>query len=307
MTTSNKLPTKVGFGRFNVDLDAGELHSNGHRIRLQVQPFQLLQAFLQRPNELITREELQHIIWPEGTFVDFDQGLNKAINKLRDALGDTADTPRYIETVPKRGYRFIAPVIVESTTPLYSVIPELQSDSEAISKTYTSKPVALIRWVVIGMACSVLLAALTAVLKHRVAAAQDLNSIAVLPLLAKSNIADDVFADGMTDSIIDDLATMHKLRVISYASVFPYKNKVSEPRAIGRELGVDAVLTGRVEKSETSLAVSVELTATSDGRHLWGRRYMGGTSDRDGLALEVANAVSEALRIGSRSKAKKPQ
>src|SRR5574338_1623107 len=107
MTPGIESPTKVSFGPFTVDLRSGELRKNGIRVRLQVQPSQILQDFLERPNVLITREELQRRIWPEGTFVDYDQGLNKAINKLRDALGDTAETPRYIETVPKRGYRFI--------------------------------------------------------------------------------------------------------------------------------------------------------------------------------------------------------
>src|SRR5437879_4142849 len=103
----------VRFGPFTANLHSGELWKGDVRIRLQTQPFHILSLFLERPNELITREELQRKVWPSDTFVDFDQGLNKAINKLRDALSDTADDPKFIETVPKRGYRFIAPVVVE--------------------------------------------------------------------------------------------------------------------------------------------------------------------------------------------------
>src|ERR1700756_2422045 len=103
-------PTILRFGTFEVDLRAGEIRKQGRRLRIQQQPFQVLAALLQRPGEVVTREELRKQIWPEDTFVDFDNSLNTAINKLREALGDSADNPRFIETLPKRGYRFVAPV-----------------------------------------------------------------------------------------------------------------------------------------------------------------------------------------------------
>src|SRR3981081_1355804 len=98
------------FGVFEVDVRAGEVHKQGARIKLQEQPFHVLTILLQRPGEVVTREELRHQTWPADTFVDFDNSLNTAINKLREALGDSADNPRFIETLPRRGYRFIAPV-----------------------------------------------------------------------------------------------------------------------------------------------------------------------------------------------------
>ena len=100
----------VRFGVFEVDLRAGELRKNGLKIKLQEQPFQVLAMLLRHPGEIVTREELQKAVWPADTFVDFDRGLNKAINKIREALGDSADNPRFVETLPRRGYRFIAPV-----------------------------------------------------------------------------------------------------------------------------------------------------------------------------------------------------
>src|SRR3954452_24810467 len=100
----------IRFGPFAVDARTGELTNAGQRTPLRDQPLQLLLALLERPGELVTREELTSRLWPADTFVDFDRGLNKAINHLRDALGDSADHPRFIETLPKRGYRFIAPV-----------------------------------------------------------------------------------------------------------------------------------------------------------------------------------------------------
>src|ERR1700746_444303 len=98
------------FATFEVDLRSGELRKQGVRIKLQEQPFHILTVLLQRPGEVVTREELRSQNWPADTFVDFDNSLNTAINKLREALGDSADNPRFIETVPRRGYRFIAPV-----------------------------------------------------------------------------------------------------------------------------------------------------------------------------------------------------
>jgi len=100
----------IRFGTFEVDLRTGELHKKGLKIKLQEQPFQILAMLLEHAGDIVTRGELRHRLWPEDTFVDFDQGLNKAINKIREALGDSAESPRFIETLPKRGYRFIAQV-----------------------------------------------------------------------------------------------------------------------------------------------------------------------------------------------------
>src|SRR5690349_17491384 len=110
MSAAEAAGRKVRFGVFELDSQTGELRKGGLRIRLQEQPFRVLVTLVERPGELVTREELRKKLWPEDTFVDFDQGLGTAIRKLREALGDTADNPRFIETLPRRGFRFIAPV-----------------------------------------------------------------------------------------------------------------------------------------------------------------------------------------------------
>ena len=110
-------PSLVRFSVFELDLHTRELRKNGVRLKLQDQSFQILQALLERPGELVTREELRQRIWDDDTFVDFDQGLNRAVNKLREALGDGAAAPRFIETLPRRGYRFIAPVAEPNPLP----------------------------------------------------------------------------------------------------------------------------------------------------------------------------------------------
>jgi DNA-binding winged helix-turn-helix (wHTH) protein len=102
--------TLLRFGAFEVDVRAGEVRKHGLLIRLQDQPFRVLQTLLEHPGEVVTRDELRSQIWPADTFVDFDRGLNNAVKRLRDALSDSAENPSYIETLPKRGYRFIAPV-----------------------------------------------------------------------------------------------------------------------------------------------------------------------------------------------------
>src|ERR1700751_2112838 len=110
MPLETRFPATVSFGVFEVDLRSGELRKQGKRIKLQEQPFQVFAVLLQRPGDVVTREELRSQIWPQDTFVDFDNSLNTAINKLREALGDSADNPRFIETLPRRGYRFLAQV-----------------------------------------------------------------------------------------------------------------------------------------------------------------------------------------------------
>jgi cholera toxin transcriptional activator len=116
---------KYRFDNYEADLRAAELRRNGNRLKLQMQPFQLLIALLERPGDVVTREELRQRLWPEDTFVDFDHGLNTAVAKLRDILGDSASAPRYIETVAKRGYRFLADVQIQSEQPVRT--PDLSS------------------------------------------------------------------------------------------------------------------------------------------------------------------------------------
>src|SRR5271163_4167031 len=118
MRENHQLDGRLRFGVFEVDLRAGELHKHGLRVRLQEQPLQVLTMLLEHPGEVVTREELQKKLWPADTFVDFDHGLNKAINKIRDVLGDSAESPRFVETIARRGYRFLAEVKVGHAPPV---------------------------------------------------------------------------------------------------------------------------------------------------------------------------------------------
>src|SRR5215472_234256 len=120
---------KYQFDQFEADVNAAELRRNGMRLRLQMQPFQVLVALLERPRDVVTREELRQRLWPQDTFVDFDHGLNTAMAKLRDVLGDSAASPKYIETIAKRGYRFLGEVsALQEQPPAQSIVPpEIQA------------------------------------------------------------------------------------------------------------------------------------------------------------------------------------
>src|ERR1700675_3286923 len=126
MREDDQLRGRLRFGVFELDLRAGELRKHGLRIRLQEQPFQVLTMLLEHPGQVVTREELQKRLWPADTFVDFDHGLNKAVNKIRDALGDSAESPRFVETVARRGYRFLAEVKVTDAASVRNLEPATQ-------------------------------------------------------------------------------------------------------------------------------------------------------------------------------------
>jgi DNA-binding winged helix-turn-helix (wHTH) protein len=119
----SQLGPSVRFGPFELDVRSAELQCNGRKILLHEQPFQVLLALLERPGELISRKELVQRLWPDGTFVDYERGLNKAVNKLRDVLRDSADSPRFVETIPRRGYRFIAPLEFDGRSPCDRCLP----------------------------------------------------------------------------------------------------------------------------------------------------------------------------------------
>jgi DNA-binding winged helix-turn-helix (wHTH) protein/TolB-like protein len=295
MNSPPNSPPLVRFGEFSANLHSGELWKDGIRIKLQIQPFQILSILLERPNELVAREELQRKLWPSDTFVDFDQGLNKAVNKLRDALCDTADAPRFVETVPRRGYRFIAPVVVDpQPTDSSERLTAVQAISTAVHPpSFLSKT----RRAAIVVLAVVLVAVLAFVWKSRTISSETLNSVAVLPLIGQGAAGDYDVADGMTDSIINNLSLVQNLTVTSHASVFQYRGQLVDPRIVGKKLDVSAVLTGRIVQAGTSLAVNLELTATADGRHLWGQQYTRNLTDRAALQQEVAVAVADALRL----------
>jgi len=292
MANANE-PQIIRFGLFEVDLRAGELRKNGVKIRLQQQPFQILAILLQHPGDIVTREELSEQLWPAGTFVDFDHSLNAAIKRLRDALGESAENPIYIETLARRGYRFNAPV--QSTTAEASVLP----DSTAPSRNATGRS-AIYALGGIGLAITLLLGAFfwpgrtdrDASTKKRI------ESLAVLPLENLSRDPEqEYFSDGMTGTLIADLSKIRPLRIISRTSTLQYKGTKKTLPEIARELNVDAVIEGSVLRSGNRVRINVELIEAQSDKHIWVESYDRELGDILKLHSDVAQAIASQVQI----------
>jgi TolB-like protein/DNA-binding winged helix-turn-helix (wHTH) protein/Flp pilus assembly protein TadD len=284
------------FEDFELDVRAGELRKHGVKLRLQGQPLQVLAALLNRPGDLVTREELRAQIWAVDTFVDFDHSLHNAIARLREVLGDSAETPRYIETLPRRGYRFIAPVDrAETQSPSPSTPSERPREAPVDlrpTRSRTFLAATILTLLVIGSA--VRLAHTGA---HPAGAAPRLNSIAVLPLDNLSgDPTEEFFADGMTDQLITDLAKVGSLRVISRTSVMRYKGTKKGLPEIARELNVDAIVEGSVIRSGRRVRVTAQLLAAPTDQHLWAETYDRDLGDILKLQGEVADAIAQQVR-----------
>jgi TolB-like protein/DNA-binding winged helix-turn-helix (wHTH) protein/tetratricopeptide (TPR) repeat protein len=305
---------RLSFSVFEVDLRAGELRKHGLRVRLQQQPFQVLAMLLARPGDVVTREELQRTLWPADTFVDFDHGLNKAINKVRDALGDSADAPRFVETVAKRGYRFLADVRTAEagraptdppaalTTSALVASPEasLDAQTEPPGLPVDSQALPAARpWTIAASLAAVALASIGFWRFHSsVDARPVLRSLAVLPLESlSSDQSQDYFADGMTDELITDLGQISALRVISRTSVMGYKHTRKPLVQIARELNVDAVVEGTVLRSGDEVRITAQLIDGATDRHLWSDSYQGNVRNTLNLQNTVARAIADQVRV----------
>ena len=308
MDADHQVSGRVCFGVFEVDLRAGELRKRGLRLRLQQQPFQVLAILLERPGEVIAREELQKKLWPADTFVDFDHGLNKAINKIREALGDSAESPRFVETVARRGYRFLADVRTADAVPVRSPEPTPQPHPAADAHDRQNpggRLATLTRllppraWKISTFVLLALLASFAASkLRSGNHPSPVIRSLAVLPLESLSNDASqDYFADGMTDELISDLGQISALRVISRTSVMAYKHTRKSLPQIARELNVDAVVEGSVLRSGDQVRITAQLIEAATDRHVWSQSYQGALRDTLALQNNVARAIADEIRI----------
>src|SRR5580704_14756578 len=310
MHEAHQFRGRLRFGVFELDLRSGELRKHGLRVRLQEQPFRLLEMLLERPGEVVTREELQKRLWPADTFVDFDHGLNKAINKIREALGDSAESPRFVETVSRRGYRFLAEVkdsevparnLELGVQPRPPVIPPAVPDQRySADEVAEIKNPSLSRAWKISVLLLLLVAAVLVIRKlhslNRPVAA--IRSLAVLPFESLSNDASqDYFADGMTDELISDLGQISALRVISRTSVMSYKHARKPLPEIARELNVDAVVEGTVLRSGNEVRITAQLIDALADKHLWSQSYEGELRNTLTLQNDVARAIADQIRI----------
>src|SRR5579863_6130262 len=298
-------PGPIQFGPFLVNVRAGELRKHGIRVRLQDQPFRVLHVLLEHPGEVVTREELQRQIWPSDTFVDFDRGLNNAVKRLREALSDSADQPRYIETLPKRGYRFIGTIReAGATAETREAGAPTQADPAYQSRYFgqsRKSRVMLLTAVCAGLVLLTALAFSEKALRERftskTGAVQSIHSIAVLPL---QNLSGDpnqeYFADGLTDALITDLAQIASLKVISRTSTMRYKNTGKPLPEIARELNVDGIVEGTVQREGDRVRITAQLVQAPTDTHIWARSYERDTSDVLTLEAEAANSLAEGIQ-----------
>jgi len=283
------------FDTFELDLRAGELRKRGVKLRLQGQPVQLLAILLQSPGHLVTREELRSQLWPADTFVDFDHSLHNAIGRIREVLGDSTVIPRYIETLPRRGYRFIAPV--EEVQALRSSEANGNKTREAVAVAPQSKTRASLALTLLVLAASGSAFWLVRAVSRPTSAAPRLRSIAVLPLENLSgDPSQEYFADGMTEQLITDLAKVGSLRVISRTSVMRYKGTKKGLPEIARELNVDGIVEGSVMRSGNRVRITAQLLHAPTDKHLWAEAYERDLGDVIRLQNEVAQAIAQQVR-----------
>jgi TolB-like protein/DNA-binding winged helix-turn-helix (wHTH) protein/Flp pilus assembly protein TadD len=299
MVTTNPVSRTLRFARFELNVETRELRKSGSKIRLQGQSLRILLCLLEEPGRLWSREELRNRLWPSGTFVEFDHSLNVAVNRLRERLGDSAEKPRYIETVPGVGYRFVAPVEIANETPHAELPePELPVPANASQVRY-SKSVRPY----LAVMCAFIIAALVWFASNRKgprpAPAEELQirSVAVLPLdEIGAGIAEEYFADGMTEELITELARRSSFRVISRTSVMQYKKNIRSLTDLGHELAVDAVIEGTVRRSGDRVRITVKLVRTAPERLIWADAYEGDIQDVLRLQRDVAQDIARNIQ-----------
>nr|MBA3916224.1 winged helix-turn-helix domain-containing protein [Terriglobales bacterium] len=285
----------IRFGVYQADLVGQELRKGGTRIKLQPQPFQVLTVLLERAGAPVSREELKKLLWAPDTFVDFDHGLNTTINKIRDALNDSPEIPKFIETLPN-GYRFIGAVDPnpEPAVEVISVPTAPQLKPLNGRKLMPRFPI-----VAIATAC-LLLASLTVVRYEHAFSRQprlNIKSIAVLPLRNLSgDSSQDYFSDSMTDELITQLAKTSNLRVVSSGSTMRFKNSNLSIPEMNRDLKVDAFVEGSVLRFGNDVRVTAQLIDSTTDRHIWAEDYHGELREILVLQNNIASAIADKVR-----------
>jgi len=289
MPTTSRNGDIFRFGVFQLDLKAGELRKAGVRVKLQDQPFRVLALLVERAGQLVTREDLRQRVWPSNVYVDFDQGLNNAIKKVRETLGDSADSPTLIETVARHGYRFIAPVVAPPASPAG---PRFASESHTLRKG-----------ILIGLAAA-LLAALGFWAWHESATPRaPLSTRVTLAVLPFDNLSGDpdqeFFSDGMTEEMIAQLGKLNpeRLTVMAPGTVAKYKHSSLAVNEIGRELRADYVVQGSVRRVPDRVRITVHLIQVPEQTDRWAESYDRDVKDILVLQDSVARTIADQINI----------
>jgi len=307
MAERSSSPVSVRFGPFEVSSDSGELRKNGARIKISGQAIQVLLILLENPGRIVSREELQQRLWPGASFGDFEHGLNAAVNRLREVLGDSATQPKYIETVPRRGYRFIGSIEGISHTSAAAAEEKIPPKPAQSWRTEESPRSAWLhsavlgrwtKWVVLGgvaLPALVVLVVASFFLRHQ--RRETVESVAVLPFV---NVANDpnteYLADGISENVINSLSGLPRLKVIARTTAFRFKQRDIDPIRVGLELNVDAILTGTLMRRGDVVVVQTDLLKVSDGSELWGEQYTRPLADLQALQEHISWDIVSKLR-----------
>lgn len=258
MASSSEPARMIRFGAFELDAANGELRKAGVALKIHPQPLRVLRLLAERPAEIVTRDEIQHCLWGDNAFVDFERGINFCVNQIRATLGDDAEKPRYVETLRRRGYRFIAPVRIDAA-------PTAPAARERISEGSTDR---------------------------------GFRSLAVLPFENLcGDPSQDYFADGMTEALLTELGKISAMRVISRQSMMRYEGTKKSVPQIARELMVDAVVEGSVLRVGDRVRVSVQLIEAAPEGHLWANSYDREVRDVLALHGEIARTVAREIKV----------
>lgn len=275
------------FSVFEVDCERGELRKNGVKLRLEGQPLLVLQALLERPGEIVSRDELKQKLWPADTFVDFESSINAAVKRVRQVLDDSADTPRFVETLPRRGYRFICPVNGGSA----------HADARPRrSNRYGARFFLLMAG---GAAAAILLGLNVGALRERLVGpppTPKIRSLAVLPLENLTGDPDQEYlVDTLHDDLISHMSQIQSLRVISRTSVLPYKGQRTSLPEIARQLRVDGIIEGSVRQVGDRVRMNVQLIHAPADRHLWARDY--DSREQQFVPADITLAIAHRLHL----------
>ncbi len=280
------MPARVTFGRFELDLESGTLAREGVRVRLQPQPARVLSILVERAGTVVSREALRQQVWPEGTFVDFERGLNFCIAQVRGALGDSADSPRFIETLPRRGYRFIAPVARIDPVPAPAPAEPARAASGASRRVAWMPLIALL-----------VLALVTTALvwgARRSIATGAATRVAVVPFDNETGLDDyDVVARAVADATVARLAApsrVGRVSVIGNAAALFQPRAFRDLKRIGIELNADYIVLAQMKRDTGKVRLIAHLIRVSDESHLWANTF-----DAAEFTLDEQSRIAEVI------------
>jgi len=303
--------TILRFDTYELRPRTRELYKQGIRLKLRPQPFQVLKVLVEREGDIVTREELRELLWSAETFVDFEHGLNTSIKELRGVLSDSASEPRYIETLPKLGYRMIVPVEVDEVPPLLASIGQPGAGAPAgsmgrvVAPGWAPRELGVRRWAMLLGILLVLFAALAGYSqwsRSRVRL-QPTGGRLMLAVLPFENLTGDAgqeyLSDGLTEEMIAQLGRLNPghLGVIARTSVMHYKNNQIPIGQISRELGVQYVLEGSVRRDVDKVRISAQLIQAKDQTHLWAKQYDRELSNLLTLQAEIVQEIANEIQL----------